>query len=356
MEISDELIERFFNNECNAKESEFVVNYLQENSEQFKKYANKKEWDETEVKRHLPQSVTAEMWNEINVQTKSKGSLIWLKRLSVAACTVGILFLSYHLMHQNNHESTTVTLLKNKEVHSLISQKVVFNNTGKEMSVALMDGSVVKLENNSELRYDEPFQNNRRDIALSGKAFFKVAKDKTKPFTVTAGGLSTTALGTSFWVDDNKRLHKINVRLLTGKVVIAKVPGLGIKNFKSVYLIPGQELKFETITEKSLVQNFNLKDEATTNKNNHPIKKNKSNSNSDEKIIFSNTPLNEVFKTLEKEYKVSINFNIEDCSKITFTGNYKITDSIDDILQTISLLNDLKIERNDSGFIIKNNQ
>ena len=39
MEISDELIERFFNNECNAKESEFVVNYLQENSEQFKKYA-----------------------------------------------------------------------------------------------------------------------------------------------------------------------------------------------------------------------------------------------------------------------------------------------------------------------------
>jgi transmembrane sensor len=353
MEISDELIERFLNNECNAKESEFVVNYLQENPEELKKHADKKEWDKTEVKQHLPAAVTEEIWDEINAKTKPKGNLIWLKRLTVAACIVSVLFLGYHLMHQNNHESATVAQLKNKDVQLQINEKVVFNNTGKEMLVALMDGSVVKLENNSELRYQEPFQNNRRDIALEGKAFFRVAKDKTKPFTVTAGGLSTTALGTSFWVDENKGLHKINVKLLTGKVVIAKVPGFGIKNFKPVYLIPGQELKFETINEKSLVQNFDLKDGSVINKNNHPVKKNKSNSDSDEKIVFSNTPLSEVFKTLERDYKVSINFNSEDCSNITFTGNYKITDSIDDILQTICLLNDLKMERNSLGFTIK---
>ncbi len=353
MEISDKLIERFFNNECNAEESEIVVNYLQENPEEFKKYVDKKEWDEMEVKQHLPETVTEEMWDVINSQTKPKSNLVWLKRLSVAACAVGILFLGYHWMHPNNHEFTTASVLKNSSIQPLVSQKIVFNNTGKEMSVALMDGSVVKLENNSELRYDEPFQNNRRDIALSGKAFFKVAKDKTKPFTVTAGGLSTTALGTSFWVDENKRLHKINVRLLTGKVVIAKVPGLGIKNFKPVYLIPGEELKFETRNEKSLVQNFDLKDEGIADKKNNSTNKNQLNANSNEKVVFNNTPLSEVFKTLEKDYKISISFNKEDCSKITFTGNYKITDSIDDILQTISLLNDLKMERSGSEFIIK---
>jgi transmembrane sensor len=353
MEISNELIERFFNNECNAEESEFIVNYLQENPEQLKKFAAEKEWDETELKHNLPLALTEEMWNEINAQTKPKQKLIWFKRLSVAACTVGVLFLGYYWINQNKHESNTIALLKNKDVPSVISEKVVFNNTGKEMSVALMDGSIVKLENNSQLLYEEPFQNNRRDIALLGKAFFKVAKDKTKPFTVTAGGLSTTALGTSFWVDDNKKLHKINVRLLTGKVVIAKVPGLGIKNFKPVYLIPGQELKFETINEKYLVQNFYLKNEVVADKKNNLKNKNKINANNDEKIVFNNTPLNEVFKTLEKDYKISISFNKEDCGKITFTGNYKITDSIGDILQTISLLNDLKMERNSSGFFIK---
>jgi transmembrane sensor len=353
MEISDELIERFFNNECNAEQSEFVVNYLQENPDKLKKYADQKEWDETEVKQFLPAAISEEIWDDIETQTKPKANLIWLRRLSVAACTAAVLFLGYHSMHQNNNESTTSAVFKKNNVQPQIRQKVVFNNTGQEMLVALMDGSVVKLENNSELSYNEPFQNNRRDIQLKGKAFFKVAKDKTKPFIVTAGGLSTTALGTSFWVDENKRLHEINVRLLTGKVVIKKVPGLGIKKFETVYLIPGQELKFETIKEKSLVQNFDLKDEVAADKKNNFKNKNKINANNDEKIIFNNTPLNEVFKTLEKDYKISISFNKEDCSKTTFTGNYKITDSLDDILQTISLLNGLKMERNGSGFTIK---
>jgi ferric-dicitrate binding protein FerR (iron transport regulator) len=352
MQISDELIARFFSNNCNAAESEFVTNYLHANPEELKKYSDKGEWDQMEIKQHLPHAVTGEMWKEIKAQTKPTQNMVWLKRLSCAACIAGVLFLGYYWTHQMKQESNNVALLKDKTVHPLISQKVVFNNTGKEMSVALTDGSVVTLENNSELRCYQPFQNNRRDIALSGKAFFKVAKDKTKPFTVTAGGLATTALGTSFWVDDNKKLHKINVKLLTGKVVIVKVPGLGIKNFKPVYLVPGQELKFETINERSLVQNFDLSDKVPVDKKNNK-KKNKLSVTGTEEIVFNNTPLNEVFKTLEKDYKVVINFNKEDCSKITFTGNYKITDSLDDILQTISLLNDLKMERSASGFIIK---
>jgi ferric-dicitrate binding protein FerR (iron transport regulator) len=353
MEISDELIEKFFSNQCNAAEAEFVTNYLQDNPEELKKYADKKEWDDMEVKQRLPLTFTEEIWDEINAQTKPKTNVIWLKRLAVAACILGMIFLSYRWMHQDNREPAKVASVKNKTIDSLISQKVVFNNTGKEMSVALMDGSVVRLENNSELRYYEPFQNNKRDIELSGKAFFKVAKDKTKPFTVTAGGLSTTALGTSFWVEENKRLHKINVKLLTGKVVIAKVPGMGIKNFKTVYLTPGQELKFETINEKFLVQSFDLKEDEAEGKKNNFRGKNKLDVHSNEDMIFRNTPLIEVFKALEKNYKVSISFNKEDYSKATFTGNYKITDSIDDILKTIGLLNGLEIDRSDSGFIIR---
>lgn len=353
MEITDELLERFFNDACNVEETEAVSVYLKEHPGVLEKYANKKEWDEIEMQQHLPASDKEEMWQVINEKTRSKIVVLWLKRLSIAACIAGVLFFSYQWISQNNHRhSLAGKLQKDTTQLAAVQHKVLHNISEKEMIVALMDGSVIKLQSHSELRFDEPFQNNRRDIALIGKAFFKVAKDKTKPFIVTAGGLSTTALGTSFWVDENKRLHKINVRLLTGKVVIAKVQGWGIKNFKPVYLNPGQELKFETIGEKYLVQNFGLKNEGLENKNNNRLNK-KLNANSDEKIVFNNTPLSEVFKTLEKEYKISISFNKEDCSKITFTGNYKITDSLEDILQTISLLNNLKIERTGSGFSIK---
>ena len=66
-----------------------------------------------------------------------------------------------------------------------------------------------------------PFQNNKREIYLEGEAYFKVAKDKTKPFTVFAGALATTALGTQFRITAKKNTPgNITVKLFTGKVAI----------------------------------------------------------------------------------------------------------------------------------------
>lgn len=69
----------------------------------------------------------------------------------------------------------------------------------------------------SEVNFHQPIINNTIDITLKGKAYFEVAKDKTKPFTVFSGNLSTIALGTQFSVTAFSHQNNIIVRLLKAK-------------------------------------------------------------------------------------------------------------------------------------------
>jgi hypothetical protein len=125
------------------------------------------------------------------------------------------------------------------------------NTTGKEKRIQLLDGSLIVLANNSEVTYQEPFTS-KRDITLKGKAYFKVAKDKTRPFTVFSGAVSTTALGTEFTVTAFENTSQIIVRLYKGKVVIKPV-GKGSQKLKNeVYLLPGQQFVYGSKTAEQI--------------------------------------------------------------------------------------------------------
>ena len=68
---------------------------------------------------------------------------------------------------------------------------------GERHSYTLADGSVVELGSYSALSVD--FSDDRRQLVLhEGQAFFQVASDQARPFVVSAGGGTITALGTAF--------------------------------------------------------------------------------------------------------------------------------------------------------------
>lgn len=71
--------------------------------------------------------------------------------------------------------------------------------TGERRDVSLADGSLVQLNTGSAIAID--LSGGRRIVRLlKGEAAFTVAADSARPFTVEAGGGSTTALGTRFIV------------------------------------------------------------------------------------------------------------------------------------------------------------
>ena len=76
-------------------------------------------------------------------------------------------------------------------------------------------------------------------------AFFKVVKDKTKPFTVFSEAIATTALGTSFTIRSFEEDSYIKVHLHTGKVVV-KSTDIGHKTLeKDMYLVPDNILMYD---------------------------------------------------------------------------------------------------------------
>jgi transmembrane sensor len=69
---------------------------------------------------------------------------------------------------------------------------------GATRTVVLDDGSRVTLGAASRLEHPRRFRGNAREVVLDGEAFFAVAHDAKRPFTVRSGGTLTRVLGTRF--------------------------------------------------------------------------------------------------------------------------------------------------------------
>ncbi len=91
---------------------------------------------------------------------------------------------------------------------------------GEQNSFTLKDGSQVQLNTNSLVEVDYS-PNHRLLTLIRGEARFDVAKDKNRPFTVTAGKKSFTALGTIFNVQKNNN-QAMELVVTEGKVLITE--------------------------------------------------------------------------------------------------------------------------------------
>ena len=114
--------------------------------------------------------------------------------------------------------------------------------------LTLPDGSTVRPVGDSRVTVAENFADDRR-VVLSGEAFFSVASDEAKPFTVEADGLTVTVLGTEFnmkaWADKSER----EVSLVSGSVEITK-------DGESVTLAPMERYVHDAATGDSEVASF----------------------------------------------------------------------------------------------------
>jgi transmembrane sensor len=89
---------------------------------------------------------------------------------------------------------------------------------GEQRSVRLADGSVVSIGPGSRLRVSLKSDARRVDLD-QGEAYFQVAKDPLRRFTVRAGSASVTAIGTAFNVRRNQA--RVVVGVSEGTVSIA---------------------------------------------------------------------------------------------------------------------------------------
>lgn len=176
-------------------------------------------------------------------------------------------------------------------------------------SVLLPDGTEVRVGPNSRLTYPSDFKGETRDVKLIGQAFFNVAKDKEKPFTVHTDNMDVTALGTSFEVFNYDYENKIETILLEGKVKV----GLGnpdSKQRKEVMLTPDEMLIYDKEANTVRVKNVNA--ESYSGWKNQGI------------LSFENARLSTIISRLEPWYGRKIKCPEEIAEEYRFT--FKVRD------------------------------
>ncbi len=111
-----------------------------------------------------------------------------------------------------------LTDLPDQARHALAGESVYRTAVGERRAVTLEDGSVLTLNTDSRavIRYRE---HTRGVTLLHGQALFEVAHDASRPFVVTAGNRTVTALGTAF--DVRLSSSALEVVLIEGRVAVA---------------------------------------------------------------------------------------------------------------------------------------
>lgn len=233
-----------------------------------------------------------------------KGNQFNFKTISIAASILVLMSISLAYSVLNGDKTTTITALK-----------------GERKEILLADGSNVFLNSNSSISYKDNFTD-KRNIFLKGEAFFKVARDIYKPFTVTSNNTKTQVLGTSFNINSNNT-NKTIVSVNTGKVLVCSKTTPENK----VVLTKNQQVEFSNNTP-SKVSNNNSDDLMAWAKN---------------VIVLNNETLENTAKILENWYDVSIDFNAKNIKTETITGKFN-NETLKNVMQSIAILKNLKID------------
>lgn len=334
MKITSEQAARFITNNCPPEEAEMLAAWFAEHPEELEKFISTAEWEQFHTQENIPAETDAAMWQYIQHHA-NRPKVYLLRRIAAAAAVVGIIggsvLLYYHAQPSRHLQAAVHTI-------DTISYTVITNARKHDQTYHLEDGTTVVLSSGSTLKHTRPFGLQQRLVCLEGKAFFDVAMDKERPFTVAAGGITTTALGTSFRI--TTMTGHVNVQLITGKVVVKKADAA----FKPVYLDPGQQLVFNEQNEQAIV---------TSNKVNLLKTTPATAIDKDAKgHVFHQEPLNNVFLTLQNYYHTSITFDEQQLKNMKFSGNYAESGNVEDILTVITLVNGLKLEKTSTGYNI----
>lgn len=194
---------------------------------------------------------------------------------------------------------------------------------GKRSQLILSDGSKVWINSGSVLEFPSIFEGNSRSIKLTGEMFIDVTKDHNKPFFVNTPDFQVKVYGTKFNISAYQDDIAQSVVLVSGSV------GIKPKNEDETYLKPNEMIVYkEQKTEKTQIDVTRYI------------------SWKDGYIILDKTPIQEVLKNIERYYNQS--FEIQDKAVLslrTCTGKIYLSDNLENVLETISILSSIEYKR-----------
>lgn len=196
--------------------------------------------------------------------------------------------------------------------------------TADAEAIVLSDGSKIFLNEAAQLSYPESFDGKKRTVKLDGEAYFEIARDVDRPFTIETNHSEVRVLGTSFNINTKEESTKVAVT--SGKVEVAAK-----HNKQSAILVKNQAVN---VTENNL-ETFELDDQNFLAWKTGVFS-------------FEDQPIAEVVTSLNTYYKDEISLTSKDTDCI-LTANFNKTD-LADIIEIIKLTCDLSINQKATSY------
>lgn len=224
-----------------------------------------------------------------------------------AAILSGVLLLGSGYYYGNRHS----------ENPSLYAVQTIEVPMGSRSRVTLPDGTVAWLNAGSKLRYASGFSHRTRNIQLEGEGYFEVTHNEKLPFIVNTSDIDIQVLGTKFSVKAYTNEKDIEVILTEGSINFIN------KNDPqaSLILTPEQQAVYNKKSGQTNVIKVPASQATSWTTGAH---------------FFNESTLEQITNQLEKSFDVTFIYKEEKKKQLTFYGDFRSEDTLDDILTIIS--------------------
>ena len=249
-------------------------------------------------------------------------------RLLHLSDTLSSIFDSNHLnINARKGELTYIPkTTEKKEYNELILPR------GSEYRLILSDGTAVRLNSGSTLRYPVSFDGKSREVELTGEAFFDVATDSLHPFCVKTQGIVVKAYGTAFNINTHTDGHTYTA-LVRGRVGV-QVESSG----KEYSMRPSQLADFSHTTQQIEICSTDITPHIAWTEG---------------RFVFINETLEQILHTLGLWYDFDVEFRQETTRQFHFSGSMKRYEKISRILDAISYTVGVHIRQEGKKLIVE---
>lgn len=203
--------------------------------------------------------------------------------------------------------------------HAAIAMQSLSVPRGQNCQITLADGSKVWVNGGSTLRYPSHFEENRQ-IELTGEALFDVAKNGNMPFVVSAKGVCVKVIGTRFNVR-GYAAEPLTVSLFRGAVSVYRENN----EQQSVVLRPNEQL---TVSGEGMTKHRMDADVAAWK---------------DGLLVFKAATMAQIITHLQTCYGVKITVKHPSLLNIRYSGKFRQSDGVVNILDIISRVQYFKV-------------
>jgi transmembrane sensor len=325
------LFRQYLNNSCTKKEFDEFFSYINDAAHnELIRELIKKAYEETGRSNPSPTYVdergnlvlTEPVWDEqpvAKVQTRKK------KRVVVAIAASVVVLLACTIWFMNRPVQKQAISMK-----PALDLKITGRSEYKY--VVLPDSTQVWLNAASTLEYPHQFAAAKREVILTGEAYFDVKHADKQPFLIHTGKVTTLVLGTAFNIKAYPGRENIIVSVSRGKVRVHY-------DEKEVATVtPGQQVKVSNSNKPVVQKKIAFTETAPWQQGN---------------LVYDDETISDIVADLERIYDVTIRVQNEMLANERISTSFKREIGIEPALQVLCNVTDSRLKLVDNMYVIQ---